>query len=95
MDDARHATGHGTLRSGADIVEGVRRPSKAFEGVSGALKGFGVLRRGIGCFAGVRVGRGRRVESNGSGGGRGSPLTSPKGTYESLHVVLMYIYMNK
>ena len=44
-----------------------------FEGASGASKGFGALRRGIGGFAGVREERGQRVESDASGGGRGSP----------------------
>ena len=75
MDDARHASGHGTSRSGGEIVGGLRRRSKAFEGVPASSKafegapvsskGFGVLQRGVGIFAGVRGGSRIAVEGDG------------------------------
>ena len=55
MDDARHASGHGTSRSGGEIVEGLQRRSKAFEGVRKGSKRLGGVQRRSKAFEGAPV----------------------------------------
>ena len=53
-DNARHATGHGTSRRSAEIIEGVQRGSRAFKESAGSSKEFEGVRRVGGIFEGVR-----------------------------------------
>ena len=71
VDDARHVSGHGTSRSGGEIVEGLRRRSKAFEGVRRGLKGSEGVRRGSKVFEGVRRSAGVFEGFRGASKGRG------------------------